>query len=273
MAVARVPVSSLRVTVKLVQYVLRDVIRGRWLAAYAVFFLLVTEALVRFGGDPVRALLSLSNVTLIVTPLVGIVFGAMYLYNAREFNELLLAQPIARRQLFIGLYLGLSIPVALAYLLGVGLPFVLRGAAGGAGSGALAALLACGVALTFVFTALAFLVAVSTSDKVRGLGTAIAIWLLATLLYDGLVLFVATTFYEYPLERPMLVLMLLNPVDLARVAMLLQFDTSAMMGYTGAVFRQFLGSTVGMVAAGTMLLAWILVPVAAAGRRFGRRDF
>ena len=62
------------------------------------------------GGDT-RTLLSLSNIVLFVVPLMTIVYGTIYLYNSREFIELLLAQPIKRRTLFTGLYLGLAIPL------------------------------------------------------------------------------------------------------------------------------------------------------------------
>ena len=50
----------------------------------------------------------------------------------------------------------------------------------------------------------------------------------------------ACLFADYPIERPMLGLMLANPVDLARVVLLLRFDVSALMGYTGAVFAAVL---------------------------------
>ena len=81
----------------------RDVVRSRWLAAYVVFFWLVTEGLLRFAGGDARAILSLSSIVLYLVPLVTLVFGTVYLYNAREFTELLLAQPVNRRSLFIGL--------------------------------------------------------------------------------------------------------------------------------------------------------------------------
>ena len=74
-------------TLKIFRYELRDVLRSRSLLAYALFFLLVTEALVRFGGGA-RAALSLMNVVLLLIPLVSIVFGTMYLYASREFVEL-----------------------------------------------------------------------------------------------------------------------------------------------------------------------------------------
>lgn len=39
----------------------------------------------------------------------------------------------------------------------------------------------------------------------------------------------------------MIVLSALNPIDLGRILVLLKMDVAALLGYTGAVFRQFLG--------------------------------
>ena len=88
-------------TAKIIRYELRDVLRSRSLIAYALFFLLVMEALLRFG-DGAKAAVSLMNIVLLLIPLVSVVFGTMYLYGAREFTELLLAQPVHRAQLFAG---------------------------------------------------------------------------------------------------------------------------------------------------------------------------
>jgi Cu-processing system permease protein len=258
---------------KIVKYELSDVMRSRWLIAYTLFFLLVTDALLRFGGDSTKALLSLMNVVLIIIPLVNVVFGTMYLYNAREFTELLLAQPVGRRTLFAGLYLGLTLPLSAGFLAGVGIPFIMHGLDDPSQRGTLAALLVVGVMLTFVFTGIAFLVALKFEEKVKGLGVAIGLWLATAVLYDGAMLLLATMFAQYPLERPMLGLILANPVDLSRVVLLLQFDVAALMGYTGAVFKGFFGSTGGRALAATALLAWAAIPLALATRAFRRKDF
>jgi Cu-processing system permease protein len=260
-----------RVTAKVAKYELSNVARSRWLIAYALFFLLVTDALIRFGGGDGKALLSLVNVVLLVVPLVGLVFGTTYLYDARDFTEVLLAQPVGRGQLFAGLFLGLAVPLALAFALGAGLPFVLHGVPEGQ-LGTLLALLGTGAALTFAFVALAFLVAVRAADKVKGLGVAIGVWLALALLYDGAVLLLVALLADYPIERPMLGLMLANPVDLARVLLLLRFDVAALMGYTGAVFARFFGGP-GQAVAVAALLAWIAVPIALGARAFRRKDF
>jgi Cu-processing system permease protein len=260
-----------RVAAKVVRYELANVARSRWLPAYALFFLVVTDALVRFGGDGGKALLGLVNVVLLVIPLVGLVFGATYLYDARDFTEVLLAQPIGRAQLFAGLYLGLAVPLSLAFVLGAGAPFLVHGVPEGQ-LATLGALLATGVALTFVFVALAFVVALRADDKVRGLGVAIVVWLALALLYDGAVLLMVALLADYPIERTTLWLMLANPVDLARVLLLLRFDGAALMGYTGAVFARFFGGP-GTAVAAAALVAWVAVPVAVGMRTFRRKDF
>jgi Cu-processing system permease protein len=262
------------ITAKIVKYELRDVIRSRWLIAYSLFFLIITDALLRFSDSGTKALLSLTNVVLFLIPLVSVVFGTMYLYHAREFTELLLAQPVNRRQMFAGLYLGLALPLSIGFLAGIGVPMFVHGLAGDAAvRGTILALAASGVALTAIFLALALLIAVRTDDRVKGLGIAIALWLGCAVLYDGAVLLAATMFAEYPLERPMLALMLANPVDLARVVLLLQFDISALLGYTGAVFQRFFGTGGGIALASAVLLAWIAAPLALAGRLFRKKDF
>ena len=258
-------------TAKIIRYELRDVLRSRALIAYALFFLGLTETLLRFGAGP-RAALSLMNVVLLLIPLVSIVFGTMYLYHAREFTELLLAQPVRRRQLFVGQFLGLAIPLSAAFLVGLGTPYALHAL----DAGELATLMVvatCSVALTFIFAAFAALIAARIDDRVKGIGAAIGLWLGLTVLYDGLVMIGLTVFADYPLERPALAAMLANPIDLARLLILLRLDVSALMGYTGAVFERFFGSAGGALLASLALVMWTGVPLLLGARRFQRKDF
>lgn len=261
-----------RVVLQVARYGVRDLVRSRWVLGYAAFFCVATFALLRFSDSETKALLSLSNVVLLVVPLANIVFGTMYLYAAREFVELLLAQPIRRRELFAGLLLGLVAPVTMAVVAGIGLPLVLGRVAPDtlrlgfviAGTGAM---------LTMVFTAIASAIAYWIEDRVRGLGAAIGLWLFVALVYDAAVLMAAVQLSDYPLERPMLVAMFTNPIDLARLLLLTRFDAAALLGYTGAVFQSFLGGGIGLAVAAGALLAWVLGPAAVGMRRFLRKDF
>jgi Cu-processing system permease protein len=258
-------------TAKIMKYELRDVARSRWLLAYTLFFLVVTDALLRFG-DGGKALISLTSIALFIIPLVALVFGTVFLDNAREFTELLLAQPIRRGQLYSGLYLGLTLPLALAFVAGVVVPFALR-RLGGASAVSLSVLLLIGITLTFIFTGFAFAIASWTEDRLRRVGAAIGVWLFTAVLYDGLVLIVVMLLGDHPVERPMLAVMFANPVDLARVVMLLQLDMSALMGYTGAAFQQFFSGGKGIALAAAALAAWVATPVMLGLRSFRKRDF
>ncbi|HJU64659.1 MAG TPA: ABC transporter permease subunit [Gemmatimonadaceae bacterium] len=259
-------------TARIVRFELSDVIRSRWLIAYGAFFLLAADALLRFSDDGTKAVLSLVSIVLLVIPLVSIVFGTMFFYNAREFTELLLAQPVRRSQLFTGLYLGLAIPLSAAFVFGVGVPYVYHGMLGTTGR-VLPMMLGTGVALTLIFVALAYVIAVRCEERVRGLGAAIATWLGLAVLYDGLVLVVATMFADAPIERALVGLILANPVDLGRLVLLLQLDISALLGYTGAVFRQLFGTAGGMAIVVAALSVWLAAPVLLGARLFGRKDF
>jgi Cu-processing system permease protein len=151
-------------------------------------------------------------------------------------------------------------------------PFLWSGA-GPEGDAPVGLLLATGILLTLVFTALAFLVSVVVADRARGLGVAILLWLALTVLYDAVLVLVTTSLAEYPLELPLLGLTLLNPVDLGRVLLLLRLDVAALMGYTGAVFERFFGSGLGTALTGGALLVWIAAPLLLGMRRFAARDF
>jgi Cu-processing system permease protein len=250
---------------------MRNIGRSRWLVCYFAFFAIVTEALLRFTGGDTRTLLSLGNIVLFVVPLVTLVYGTIYLYNSREFIELLLAQPLKRRALFGGLYVGIAGPLAAVLVTGILLPFFIHGFAEGE-QAALAILLAGAGALTAVFTGIAFCVALRFEDRLTGLGTGLAIWLLFALVYDGALLFVIAL-ADGPLGMPLLAATLANPIDLVRIALLLQFDVAALMGYTGAVFSRFFSAATGGAVIVAALAAWITVPVAGGYIAFRRKDF
>ena len=260
-------------TLKVVRYELQNVLRNRYVLSYALFFLITTELFFRLGGNTPRAMLSLLNVVVLLIPLITIVFGTIYWLGSREFTELLLAQPVERGSLFHGLFAGLVLPLSAAFLAGVGLPLVLHGALRSDSLPMLLLMLVAGVTLTAVFGALATLIAGLVEDRLLALGCALGTWALMTLAWDGLILWVTIAFADRPLEQPLLLLTFLNPVDLARVLLILRLDVSAMMGYTGAVFANVLGGWTGTVASLAGLAAWAVIPGLFALRAFKNRDF
>lgn len=261
----------MRIAAKIAAFQLVDILRSRWLLGYAIFFLAATELLLRFGGDATRAVVSLTSILLFIVPLAAIVFATIYVHRAREFIELLLAQPVGRGAMFAGTYGAMAVSLSAGVVLGVGMPFAVRGGAGVAGAAAV--LVATAVALTFVFAGAGVALALRTDDRLRAFGMALGGWACAALVYDAVLLVLATALAGAPLERPLLVATLANPIDLARVVMLMHLDISALMGYTGASFTRFFAASSGTGIAAASLAAWAAGPALLGARLFRRKDF
>jgi Cu-processing system permease protein len=252
---------------RIIKYVFYDLLRTRFILLYTVFLLISTMALFQIDSDPEKVVMSLLNIVLMVVPLVSVVFTTIHFFNSYEFIELMLAQPINRRVIFLGEYFAVAFSLCVSYGIGIGVPILLYGA----GAGGLT-LLFIGLVLTLVFVSLAFLASVLTRDKAKAIGIALLFWFYFSLIYDGLLLWVVYTFSDYPLEKLTLFLITLNPVDLARIIMLMQLDISALMGYTGAFYKQFFGSASGILFSIGILFIWVILPLLLALRIFGKKD-
>lgn len=267
---ATFPAENVRVPMllfKIAKYVVYDILRNRFVLAYLLFLLVVSMSFFNLESDPAKGMMSLLNIILIVLPLVSIVFATIHLYNSYEFIELMLAQPLRRSDIFLGQYAGMAVSLCIAFGVGVGLPVLLYD-----GSWRGATLVVCGLLLTLAFVSMAFLATVLARDKARGIGIALLLWFFCTILYDGIILMGMFAFSDYPLEKAIIGLAFLNPVDLARIAMLLQLDAAALMGYTGALFQHFFGSALGTGLSFLAMLMWIFGPLWLAVRIFKKKD-
>ena len=255
------------------KYSFFDMIRNRWMYVYLGFFLVLTISLFLLSNDVAKVIISLTNVILYLAPLVGILFGSMYYYNSEEFLELLLAQPQSRRSVFSGLYLGMAASLSLSLTAGVGIPMLLFGAFGSPEVMTLFILIGISVVLSIIFSLISFYIALNFKNRIKGFGISILTWLFFAIIYDGVFLLLLLIFKEYPLEKITLGLSLFNPIDLARILILINLDVSAMMGYTGAVLQKFLGSSVGSIMIIIVLLLWMIIPFMLMLRKSERKDF
>lgn len=259
--------------IKILKYSIYDLIRSQWLYVYFSFYFMVATVLLFFNNDLSKAVITLMNIILILSPLIGIVFGITYFYSSKEFTILLLAQPVKRSTVFLGQYTGIAGALSLCLILGLGIPFTAYGLFISGILWEFILLLTSGILLTLIFTALAFNIGLSNDNKLKGFGYAILLWLLLAIVYDGLFLLLLILLESYPLDKFALAGIMLNPIDLSRILILLKFDISALMGYTGAIFKKFFGTNLGWTIALTMLLLWILIPILSISRISQRKDF
>ena len=247
--------------------------RSRWSYVYFLFYLLLGIVLLFLNNDLSKAVITLMNVIIILVPLIGTIFGVMYYYNSREFTELLLAQPVKRSSIFLGQYFGVATSLTMSLIIGLGMPFVFYGIFNSSAIWDFSLLLITGAFLTFIFTALAFVIALSNENRIKGFGYAILLWLFMAVIYDGIFLMSLLYFEDYPLDKFSLIVTMLNPVDLSRVLILLKLDISALLGYTGAVFQKFFGTSFGLLLSSAMLIVWVFVPTFFIWRIAKRKDF
>lgn len=258
---------------KILKYSFYDLMRSRWSYVYFIFYLVLGFVLLFLNNDVNKAVITLMNIIIVLTPLIGTIFGVMYYYNSREFTELLLAQPINRRKIFMGQFLGISISLTLSLVLGLGIPFVIYGLFKSAAIFNFTLLLVVGSFLNFIFVALSFNIALSIDNKIKGFGYVILMWLFFAVIYDGIFLISLVMLDEYPLDKFSLIATMFNPIDLSRILILLKLDISALLGYTGAVFRKFFGTGLGMFLSILILVFWILLPVYRINLKLKRKDF
>ena len=252
---------------KIIKYVMTDILRNRIILLYTVVLFIASFSMFSLEDNTSKGLLSLLNIILIVVPLVSIIFSTIYTYNSAEFIELLVSQPLKRKTIWLSSFTGLAASLSLAFFIGAGIP-ILMYQSNSIGF----MMIAMGILLSIIFVAIAMLAVVKTRDKAKGIGVAILLWLYFSLLFDGLVLFLLFQFADYPLEKPMIGATAFNPIDLGRIMILLQMDVSAMMGYTGAIFKDFFGTYTGVIFSFGVMLLWVVVPVWFSTRKFNRKD-
>lgn len=252
---------------KIAKFILFDILKNKIVLIYTLLLFVISWSVLGLEANFTKATLSLLNVVLLVVPLVSIIFSTIYVYNSSQFIELLLSQPVARGRVWFSIFLGLSTALALAFLIGCGIPILLYSSIETGFS-----LIIIGVLLSVVFASFAMLAAISARDRAKGIGISIFIWLFFAIIYDGILLVLMFQFAEYPIEGIMATLAAINPIGLSRIFVLLQLDVAAMLGYSGAVFKEIFGSSGGMGLSMFILLIWVAVPFILSLIKFNKKD-
>lgn len=252
---------------RIIKFIVLDILKNKIVLVYTIILSILSWSVFSLEDNSTKGLLTLLNVILLTVPLVSVVFSTIYIYNSSEFIELLLSQPIKRSKIWWSLFFGLTLSLLLSFFIGTGIPILFY-----APSDVGIMMLLVGFFITTVFVSIAFLSSILTRDKAKGIGIAIMLWLFFALLFDGLILFLLFQLSDYPIEKMMVGVTAFNPIDLARILILLHLDVSAMMGYTGAIFKDFFGTSFGVFVAFFILFLWVIIPFWISLLKFNRKD-
>ena len=259
-------------------------VRSRWLQTFAAVFAGLSLAVASAGyilsggygvQDFSRTAISLVQIVLLLVPLASLVFGGLALTPERGAAELLYSQPVPRSAILIGRMLGVWLALAAAELVGFGVAgFVVQSQVGADGLWRYGALVLTAITITGVFLSIATLLAsVGAGRRTRVLAAALVVWFLTVVLFDVIVLGIASMLRSGSASRLLISAVLINPVDAARTGALLAIEGTAAFGAASLAFLRFTGG-IGMAAVliAVSLLVWMLAPLWLAARALSRAD-
>lgn len=252
----------------LIQFLFLDFLKSRFIVGYMVFLFLLSIGLFVFTNDPDKGMLGIGNLILLIVPLTSSLFSTISLYNSFDFTRVLLTQTLSRNKVFTANLIAINFSLIFAFLFGIGIPFVMF-----SGGEKIFVFLFTGLMLSLIFCNLSAAVVYKVSDKVKGIGTVLFIWLYFSIIYDGLMLLFVQAMSDYPIEEYAMSLCLLNPIDMCRILIMFNMDISVLMGLTGAVIQKFLGSSTGKIILTIGLSIWAIVPYYIAQSFFSKKDF
>lgn len=260
-------------------------VRSRWTQTFAVVFavlalVVASSGYILSGGsglqDFARTAASLVQLVLLLVPLTSLLFGVMALTPEAGEAELLFSQPVSRRTILAGKLLGLFLALIAAQAVGFGAAGLLLFARTGPdGIGGFLGVAAGSIVLTAVFVSVAAAVAAGGTSirRARNLGIALVAWFVAVVLFDVAALGIASLLPSGLASRVLMLAAIINPVDAVRTGTLLAVEGTTAFGAASLAFLRFTGGPVGAAAwLSLSVVAWVLVPLAAASFRLTRAD-
>jgi Cu-processing system permease protein len=251
-----------------------DAIRNRWFFFFAILFIILDSTVSYFGitsgGDNtfLKPAVSLLNLVLILIPLMALIMGANSFTGARESWELLLIQPISRKEAILGKYIGLGGVLITTIVLGflsAGIILVLN--IGYYEISHFLFLVLLSVMLSLIFLSIASLTSIVLGEKAKSIGISFILWFWFVIIYDFILVGLTLAFEELIIS-----LLFLNPADLVRTTFITSLGSAALVGPAGAVLGKTFGSLTGMIVSLVVLLGWLFIPLLLAIFIFERKD-
>lgn len=215
----------------------------------------------------------LVQVALLLPPLLGLLLGAGSLARDRERGLLAMfaSQPVSRTVLPIAAFLGgvVAVWAVVAFGLGAG-GLLIATVATLSDLLALATVVLVALTVTASSVAIGVAIAALASTHQQATAAAAAMWLLLALGLDLLLAGVAPGLRLGP--SGLLAAVLVNPIEAARVLVLLLLEGTGALGPFGAYLTDRVGRTGAITLLASSLLAWIVGPLLLAVIATRRRD-
>ncbi|HET9707839.1 MAG TPA: ABC transporter permease subunit [Gemmatimonadales bacterium] len=254
--------------------------RGRlvplFAAGFAVASVGVALAGLSAGGAVVvqgfaRTSISLLQLTLWTVPLLALLLGAVSGAECTEL-EFLTALPLPRAHIVISRWAAWTVALSAALVTGFGAAGLVIGVfAGSADVGRYVALIGVAALLVSAGLAVGMWIGIGARSRARAVGFAVVVWFVLVVGADLAAIALLSILPAHTATWSLVVLLTANPVDSARALGLGLFQADAVAGPTGAALHRLLGGPGAMLML-VSLIAWTIVPLRLAGRRFASQD-
>lgn len=263
---------------------IRDAVRNRWVIGYAAILATLGFAAAWFGiktagGMAIqifgRTTATVTNLSLLVAPLVALILGASSIAAERDNGTLrrLLAQPITPGELLWSKYAGLMIALGLATLIGFTPAALMVAVAAGVVS--LAHFLIfpmITILLIAAMTAVGFVITATARGVSKALGSAVMAWFAFVVLYD--LLLIGSLVVASMSPKVLIALVIANPVDALRILVVLALEPDLhALGPAGVALVSTLGWGGAAALLGGVPLLWTAAAIYAARRLFNANVF
>lgn len=254
--------------------------RGRLIPIFAAGFALasvgVALAGLSAGGAVVvqgfaRTSVSLLQLTLWTVPLLSLLLGAVSGAECTEL-EFLTALPLPRAHIVVSRWASWTLALTVALVAGFGAAGVVIGIlAGSADVARYVALIGVATLLASASLAIGLWIGIVARSRARAVGFAVLVWFVLVVGADLAAIALLSVLPAPAGSWSLIALLTANPVDSARALGLGLFQADVVAGPTGAALHRLLGGPgAALVLVG--LIAWTIVPLRLAGRRFATQD-
>jgi len=259
-------------------------LRSRWMIGFGVLFAVMITGVSYYGltflgyeaefQDFYRTTVTMLHLVFIIIPVVALVAAGQSICSDPGYFEFLASQPVGRSDILLGKVLGLFLALTIMTVLGFGLGgMVVALKSNSQGIWKFFIFIATSIALGLIFISLSALLSILANRKPMAMVTALIVWLFFLFIYDFLVL-AASYYMDEAYLRPILYFSVMgNPIDMARVIVLLTIGGEAALGAAGAgLVRTFGGPVASVGCAIGLLTVWGLAPLAIAVLVFRKQD-
>ncbi|MBM3897875.1 MAG: hypothetical protein FJ358_05050 [Thaumarchaeota archaeon] len=257
-------------------------ISNRWLIVYALMYAALGLSLSYYGMLGLgylglrgfgRVSASLINLTLYLVPLISMSLSGLAVVSEREGKTLerLLSQPVSKTEILIAKYIGITISIGTATVLGYGLAswymlFVL----GPGDIGIFLSILFASILLTVALSAFGLAISTVSGSKFGALGAILMGWFVLVAVFDVLVM--GATLVADLKWIDLIPILMINPVEAARILMIYSLDpTLIFLGPTGVYVARAFGLYIPIIFAGSLVL-WTAGSMGLALVKFRNQD-